>query len=92
MGTVKENYKKYSAIHAPTKTIKKATNVTLSTDVLQDAKSLGINISKACDDFLRDLVGREKSRRWKEEHADYIKRSNKIMEEEGSALDQWRSF
>lgn len=92
MATVKDNYKKNSAIHAPTKTIKKATNVTLSTDVLQDAKSLGINISKACDDFLRDLVGREKSRRWKEEHADYIKRSNKIMEEEGSALDQWRSF
>jgi len=92
MATLKDNYKKYSAIRAPTKTIKKATNVTLSRDVLQDAKSLGINISKACDDFLRDLVGHEKSRRWKEEHADYIKRSNKIMEEEGSALDQWRSF
>ncbi len=66
--------------------------MTLSADVLQDVKSLGINISKACDDFLRDRVSSEKSGRWKEEHADYIKRSNKIIEEEGSALDQWRSF
>lgn len=92
MGTVKKTSKKYVAANIATKTLKKATNVTLSTDVLEDARSLGINISQACDEFLRGLVGREKSRRWKEQHADYIKRSNQITEEEGGALDQWRSF
>lgn len=92
MGTVKKTSKKYVAANVATKTFKKATNVTLSTDVLKDARSLGINISQACDEFLRGLVGREKARKWKEDHADYIKRCNQIAEEEGGALDQWRSF
>ncbi|MEO0047096.1 MAG: Toxin-antitoxin system antitoxin [Pseudomonadota bacterium] len=92
MGTVKKTSKKYVAASVATKTLKKATNVTLSTDVLKDARSLGINISQACDEFLRGLVGREKARKWKEDHADYINRCNQIAEEEGGALDQWRSF
>ena len=92
MVTIRVSSKNYIATDVASKPAKKATNVTLSVDVLKDARSLGINISQACDEFLRGLVGREKARRWKEEHADYIKRSNQIMEEEGSALDQWRSF
>lgn len=43
---------------------KKATNITLSVDVLRAAKALGINISQACDEFLRGLVRREQERRW----------------------------
>jgi antitoxin CcdA len=92
MATIRDTSRKYTATKVAGKPTKKATNVTLSTDVLKDARSLGINISRACDEFLRGLVGREKARRWKEDHAEYIKRSNQIMEEEGSALDQWRSF
>ncbi len=40
-------------IHIPAK---KATNITLSADVLTEAKALGINISQACDQYLRELV------------------------------------
>lgn len=43
---------------------KKATNITLSADALSEAKSLGINISQACEQFLRDLVACEQVRRW----------------------------
>lgn len=51
--------------HAPTiAPRKKATNITLSVDVLRAAKALGINISQACDEFLRGLVRREQERRW----------------------------
>jgi len=92
MATIRDSSRKDTATKVAGKPTKKATNVTLSADVIKDARSLGINISQACDEFLRELVGREKARRWKEDHADYIKRSNQILEEEGSALDQWRSF
>ncbi len=43
---------------------KKATNITLSADVLAEAKALNINISQACDRYLRDLVRGEREKRW----------------------------
>ncbi|HEX5394047.1 MAG TPA: type II toxin-antitoxin system CcdA family antitoxin [Rhodocyclaceae bacterium] len=73
-------------------TVKKPTNLTLSADVLADAKSLGINISRCCDEHLRAVIKAEKERRWKEENAAAIDAYNKRVEEEGLPLDEWRSF
>lgn len=71
---------------------RKATNITLSADVLAEAKALGINISKNCDDFLRGLVARERANRWRAEHAEFIATYNQVVAEEGLPLDQWRAF
>jgi antitoxin CcdA len=71
---------------------KKATNITLSADVLADARRLGINISQACDTYLRELVRREQERRWVEQHADFIVAYNTTVEAEGLPLEQWRGF
>ncbi len=71
---------------------KRAANLTLSTDVLAEAKALGINISKACDAHLRELVRKEKEARWKAEHADFIQAYNQTVAEESLPLDAWRSF
>ena len=61
-------------------TPRKATNITLSADVLSEAKALGIIISQACDQFLRDLVRRERERRWQEDHAEFIAAYNRAAE------------
>ena len=74
------------------KSLKKATNLTLNTKVLAEAKKLGINISKACDAFLESLVRQEKERLWKLENAKFISEYNQITDEEGLPLDKWRSF
>lgn len=71
---------------------KRATNLSLSVDVLEAAKNLGINISQICDNHLRDVVRREQERRWREEHADFIAAYNATIEAEGLPLDEWRSF
>ena len=71
---------------------KKATNITLSADVLNEAKALGINISQACDQFLRDLVRHERERRWQAENAKFISAYNRMVETEGLPLEEWRSF
>ena len=71
---------------------KRAANLTLSTEVLADAKALGINISKACDLHLRELVRKEKEARWKAEHADFIQAYNQTVAEESLPLDAWRTF
>ena len=71
---------------------KKATNITLSADVLSEAKALGINLSQACDQFLRELVRKEREQRWLEENAEFIAAYNQSVETEGLPLDEWRGF
>lgn len=73
-------------------TPKKATNITLSADVLAEAKALGINISRVCDQFLRELVTLEQERRWQADNADFIATYNADVEHNGLALDTWRTF
>lgn len=76
----------------PIAVTKKATNITLSADVLSDAKALGINISQACDTFLRNLVRQEQERKWLAENAAFIAAYNQTIENEGFPLDQYRTF
>ena len=82
----------HDSIRAQDKVLKKATNLTLNTEVLAEAKKLGINISKVCDAFLESLVKQEKERLWKLENAKFIDEYNQITEEEGLPLDKWRTF
>lgn len=72
--------------------LKKVTNLTLNTQVLAEAKKLGINISKVCDAFLESLVRQEKERLWKLEYAKFISEYNQITDEDGLPLDKWRTF
>lgn len=72
--------------------VKRATNLSLSTDVLDSAKQLNINISQVCDTYLREVVRREQKLRWREEHADFVAAFNATIETEGLPLDDWRSF
>jgi antitoxin CcdA len=71
---------------------KRATNLSLSADVLDAAKSLHINISQICDNYLRDVVQQEQMHRWRSEHADFIAAYNATIEIEGLPLDEWRTF
>ncbi len=72
--------------------LKRATNVTLSADVLDAAKALELNISQVCDNHLRQMVTQEQERRWRSDHADFIVAYNATIEAEGLPLDQWRTF
>lgn len=71
---------------------KRATNLSLSGDVLEAAKQLGINVSQVCDAHLREVVRREQERKWRESHADFVAAYNEIIEAEGLPLQAWRSF
>ena len=71
---------------------KRATNLSLSSDVLEAARQLDINISQVCDSYLRELVRREQERKWREDHADFIAAYNATVEAEGLPLEAWKSF
>ena len=71
---------------------KRATNLSLSVDVLDAAKQLNINISQVCDAYLREVVRREHEQRWRVEHADFVRAYNATIATEGLPLDEWKSF
>ena len=71
---------------------KRATNLSLSADVLDAAKALQINVSQVCDSYLREVVRRAQADRWRTEHSDFVAAYNASIETEGLPLDAWRSF
>lgn len=71
---------------------KRATNLSLSIDVLEAAKQLEINISQVCDSYLREIVRHELERKWHEDHTEFVAAYNAIIEAEGLPLDEWKSF
>jgi antitoxin CcdA len=76
----------------PPSAAKRATNLTLSTDVLEAARRLNMNLSQICDAYLRELVREELERGWREEHADFIAAYNACIDAEGLPLNEWKSF
>ena len=71
---------------------KRAINLSLSSDVLEAAKRLEINISQVCDNHLREVVRREQELNWRQDHADFVAAYNATIDTEGLPLDEWRSF
>ena len=71
---------------------KRAINLSLSSDVLEAAKGLQINVSQVCDAYLREVVRREQEIRWRTEHADFVAAYNASIETEGLPLAEWRTF
>ena len=52
--------------------MKRATNLSLSGDVLEAAKKLDINISEVCDSHLREVVRRAQELQWREDYAEFV--------------------
>ena len=75
-----------------TQSPKRATNLTLSADVLEAARRLNLNVSQICDSYLRGVVRKELERSWREEHAEFIAAYNACIDAEGLPLNEWKSF
>ena len=71
---------------------KRAVNLALSADVLEEAKLMKINISQEHDTLLCEVVPRERERRWRAEHAAFIAVYNATLAAEGLPLEEWRGF
>jgi antitoxin CcdA len=71
---------------------KMATNITLSMDVYQAVKSLGINISQVCEQRLREEIQARRKQQWNEEYASFLDAYNRRAAGEGVALQVWRAF
>ena len=71
---------------------KKATNVSLSADLVEEAKRLGLNVSEACQTGLAADVKKAREAVWKEENRAAIESWNDYIRKNGMPYDQYRQF
>jgi antitoxin CcdA len=73
-------------------TAKRATNISLRADLIEEAKRLDINISQACERGLEEQVARSRAEQWLEENREAIESSNAWVEKHGLPLARYRQF
>lgn len=71
---------------------KRATNVSLPGDMVEEAKRLGINVSQACEIGLDEQVRKALGEEWKRENKEAIDSWNKWVAENGMPYDEYRQF
>lgn len=71
---------------------KKSTNLSINSDLLRQAKDHRINLSKALEQRLVEMLLEEKRREWREENRDAIDAYNRRIEAKGVFSEGLRSF
>jgi len=71
---------------------RKPTNLTLDPVLLTEARSFGVNLSKAAEAGLRRAVAAAKAEAWQRENAAALTSSNAWIDAQGLPLDQYRQF
>lgn len=78
------------AKHREASAVRRATNVSLDERVVADARSLGINVSRACQAGLDAAISGERRKRWLEENREAIAASNAWVDKHGLPLEKYR--
>jgi antitoxin CcdA len=71
---------------------KKPTNLSINSDLLQQAKEHHINLSQALELRLAEILRDEKRRSWKEENREAVEEYNRRIETRGVFSDGLRHF
>lgn len=71
---------------------KRATNVSLDRQLLEEARALKINISQAAEKGLSLQIAEERAKKWREENKAAIESSNAYVEKYGLPLARYRQF
>ena len=71
---------------------RRPTNISVDAGLIEDARELGINISRACEEGLAREISEERGRRWLKENREAIDGWNMWVEEHGLPLERYRQF
>lgn len=71
---------------------RRATSMTLDAALLDEARALGVNLSRAAEEGLLAAVKAERKRRWAKENAEFIRDYNDWIAENGVPLAEFRKF
>lgn len=73
-------------------TRRRATNVTLSEQLVTEARTLDVNLSKAAEAGIAAAVRAERNRRWQEDHRERIDAFADWFEENGLPFQDLRVY
>jgi antitoxin CcdA len=62
---------------------KKPVNVSIDSDLLRQARELKVNLSKALEERLAEIVREERARRWQEDNREAIEAYNRFIDKYG---------
>ena len=71
---------------------KKPTNLSIRSDLLEQARSLDINLSAEMEKHLAEVIRRRRSEQWLEDNREAIAAYNRHIERDGSWSDGSRTF
>jgi antitoxin CcdA len=71
---------------------RRATNVSIRADLIEEARRLNINISQACEAGLEKQVNKSRAEAWLEENRGAIEYWNGYVERNGLPLAKYRQF
>lgn len=74
------------------KQARRPTNLSLDNALLQEARALGINVSRSAEAGIAEAVRRSKRERWLNENEAALKSSNEYVELNGLPLSRHRQF
>lgn len=72
--------------------MKRAANITADTTLVDEAKSLGINLSRTFEEALERKVKAERARRWLEDNRKAIESYGRYLEENDLVSDSLKAF
>lgn len=77
-------------MHKPLR--RKSTNVSLDPRLVEEAKVLGVNVSRACEAGLTTELREARRKQWIDENRDSIEAWNAWVAEHGLPLAKYRQF
>lgn len=72
--------------------VKRATNITLSQTLVDEAKARGVNLSQICESALAEQVKKLREAEWLEENREALDSSNAYVEKHGLPLARYRTL
>jgi antitoxin CcdA len=80
------------ASRASSSSVRRATNVSLRTDLTDEARRLGLNVSQACEGGLEAAVKEAREAEWLEANKEALEQWNEWVEKNGLPLARYRQF
>lgn len=71
---------------------RRATSMTMDAALLDEAKALGVNISRAAEQGVAAALKTARAEAWKRENAEAIAETNAWVEKNGLPLARYRTF
>lgn len=71
---------------------RRSTSLTLNRRLLDEARALGVNVSRAAEEGVVRAVAAARARRWREENHEAVETFNRFIDRDGLPLAELRKF